>query len=154
MQPCCCLIYTTVRIAAAGETSNKGKDCWQWVKVTHRSQFTSAAIPNHRAPALWTDTFSFAMVSSTLISPPRLSYSNHFAIHQSYFLLLTHITHNEGGSIQTLKQKSILQHQCSNHHESSNTGTPRTEFYWSLVINAFYFLCLSRAVWGIRKETN
>lgn len=67
---------TAGRIPTAGEASNGAKYCWQWVKVTDGSHFTSAAIPNHRAPVLWSDTFSFTPVSSPrfpLLTSPKLT---------------------------------------------------------------------------------
>lgn len=67
---------TTGHIPTAGEASNGGKDCWQWVKVTDRSHFTSTAIPNHRAPVLCTNTFSFTLVSSPWFPLPSSPHLN------------------------------------------------------------------------------
>lgn len=142
---------TTGHIPTAGEASNGGKDCWQWVKVTDRSHFTSTAIPNHRAPVLFTNTFSFTLVSSPwfpLPSSPHLNPPPPISL----LLLPRNLdpSHNKVGPRHTLEKNSFLQQQCANVHECSNTKTPGAMFYWSFTINVFYFFCVSKAVLGRR----
>lgn len=132
---CCC----GLQIPAAREPSNGGKVCWQGVKVTDRSQFSSAVIPNRSGTNPLNRHLQFHCGVITLVSSPHLS----SPLYRSRDSLPARTATKRRPRFQNGLYASRIQTVINVHTPGCHKRCSS-----DVLINAFYFFYAPNTAWG------